>query len=120
MVPLKEALLPMPAGGEPSREGRWNVFTCSDLRISSRSARRCAAPCAQHNASGILGSKAPGTAMSAAPYDVVTAGGKVDQQYLGHAPDTLQRRCSSSVEGSSLKGTGTATGGQGPAALTTC
>lgn len=32
---------------------------------------------------------------------------------------TLHRASSSSVEGSSLKGTGTATGGHGPAALTT-
>jgi hypothetical protein len=44
---------------------------------------------------------------------------KMAQKILSRAC-TLHRRRSSSVDGSSRKGTGTATGGQGPAALTTC
>lgn len=49
-TPKGRAILPaMLPGGEPSRDGRWLVFACSALRIASRSARRCSAPCERDN-----------------------------------------------------------------------
>ena len=107
-----------PAAGLPSSEGRTRLRDCRDRRISSLSVRRPAAPCV---------SREELTVPQAAFYRKhmrapLIHGSRTCRTTHTHGAETAgtwQRRRSTSVSGCSWKGTGTATGGQGPATLTT-